>query len=53
VPQSDFVSLAALLRSPHQQLRKFRESVFLGEVQEGRRHGSGIMLYTNGRVYEG
>ena len=52
-PTSDLVDMSALLTSPRHTLKKFRESVFLGEIFEGRRSGIGIMVYVNGRVYEG
>lgn len=45
--------MPALLSSPLAQLKKFRESVFFGEIDGGKRIGLGLMLYVNGRVYEG
>ena len=36
------------------QVKRYRDAVYIGEVNEnGKRHGRGIMLYANGRKYEG
>lgn len=45
--------METIKNNPCLQLKKFRESVFLGEIQEGKRNGLGLMLYANGRLYEG
>jgi hypothetical protein len=39
--------------SPHLKLKKYKQSVYYGEYLNGKKHGKGIMLYENGRVYEG
>jgi hypothetical protein len=35
------------------KLKRYKTSVYYGEMKENKRHGKGIMLYDNGRVYEG
>ena len=52
-PKSDAVDVEALHNSENTKVKKFKESVFYGEMINGRRHGQGIMLYNNGRLYEG
>lgn len=39
--------------SEYLKLKKYKESVYYGEFVNGRRHGKGIMVYDDGRVYEG
>ncbi len=35
-------------------VKKFRDAIYIGEVNEkNQRHGKGIMIYQNGRKYEG
>ncbi len=35
-------------------VKKYKEAVYFGEVNmECKKEGKGVMLYTNGRVYEG
>ena len=34
-------------------IKRYKESLYRGEVQEGKRHGQGICVYEIGRVYEG
>jgi hypothetical protein len=45
--------METLQANPQTQLKKFRESVFLGEIRDNKRNGWGLMIYANGRVYEG
>lgn len=45
--------METLQTNPQTQLKKFRESVFLGEIRDNKRNGWGLMIYANGRVYEG
>ena len=33
------------------KLKKYKESIYYGEIQNGKRNGTGIMLYNNGRLY--
>ena len=34
-------------------VRKFPDAVFIGQIDNGKRHGKGLMRYKNGRQYEG
>ena len=35
-------------------VKKYKEAVYFGEIgSESKKEGKGVMLYTNGRVYEG
>ena len=47
------MDLAKLHSSDSLKLKKYKESVYYGEYVNGKRHGKGIMVYNNGRVYEG
>ena len=53
VPRSEMVDIAALRASAHLKLKKFKESVYYGEIVNLKRHGQGIMVYNSDRVYEG
>jgi hypothetical protein len=50
---SDVVDMTVLKGSPAAEIKRYRESIYWGEITEGKRHGQGIMLYPNGRFYEG
>lgn len=52
-PISDLLNWEELKSDPNAQLKKYRESVYYGAIVDGSRNGIGIMLYTNGRVFEG
>ena len=34
-------------------IKKYSDSVYLGELQDGKRNGFGVIVYRNNRVYEG
>ena len=36
-------------------MKRYRDALYVGEVSEGGkyRHGLGLMIYANGRLYEG
>jgi hypothetical protein len=34
-------------------MKKYKEAVYYGEFVNGKRHGCGIMIYDNTRLYEG
>lgn len=53
VPKSDIVDFEKLKNSPNLKLKKFREAAYYGEIVNGRRHGVGVIIYNNERVYEG
>jgi hypothetical protein len=35
------------------KLKKYKDSAFYGEIINGKRHGLGVMMYSNDRIYEG
>ena len=39
--------------SENTKLKKYKEAAFYGEFVNGKRHGLGIMMYKNRRIYEG
>ena len=45
--------MVRLRESPNLKIKKFKESAYYGEIVNGKRHGQGIMIYNNERVYEG
>lgn len=47
------LDIEGMKSSPHLKVKKFKESAFYGEIVNGKRHGQGIMIYNNDRVYEG
>lgn len=51
--RSKGLDLAKLKKSRHVKLKKYKESICLGEFFNGKRHGKGIMLYGPKRLYEG
>lgn len=53
VTKSDIIDLAQLKTSQNLKLKKYREAAYYGEIVNGRRHGMGVMIYNNDRVYEG
>ena len=55
VPQSQSfgTGLKKLHESPNLKLKKYKGSVYYGEFGNDKRNGVGIMVYDNGRLYEG
>jgi len=47
------VDIEKLKDSPYFTILKFQDAHYLGEIQDGLRHGKGIMKYKSGRIYEG
>ena len=35
------------------ETKRFKDSVYWGDTQDGKRNGRGVMLYAGGRVFEG
>jgi hypothetical protein len=50
---SKHIDLPALHQSKLLKLKKYKEAVYYGEQQQGKRQGPGIMLYNSGQHYEG
>jgi hypothetical protein len=53
VPCWRYFEIGKLRESGKLILKKYKESVYYGEVVDGKRQGMGIMLYNNNRIYEG
>ena len=51
--KSDLFDLETLKEAEDFVLWKFKEAVFIGQMQKGKRHGWGVMKYEGKRVYEG
>ena len=34
-------------------IKKYKDAVFKGEIQDKKRNGKGVIVYNNGRLYEG
>ena len=47
------LDLRTLKDSEFFTILKFSDAHYLGEIQNGLRHGKGIMKYKSGRLYEG
>lgn len=52
-PRSAMIDFEKLKSSSYLKLKKFRESAYYGEIVNSKRHGQGVMIYNNDRVYEG
>ncbi len=48
-----FIDIKALQESPNLKLKKYKNCVFYGIIQNGLKNGKGIMIYFNTRLYEG
>ncbi|KAL4441157.1 hypothetical protein ABPG74_002107 [Tetrahymena malaccensis] len=42
-----------LMTDPFLKLKKYKQSIFFGQYMNSKRHGKGLMIYNNGRLYEG
>ena len=42
-----------LRQSPEFGMKQYKDSVYRGELFNGKRHGLGVMQYRKARVYEG
>lgn len=51
-PESDF-RIDELHKSEALKLKRYKECAYYGDMLNGKRHGRGIMVYHNNRVYEG
>jgi hypothetical protein len=46
-------TIPEMIKSPYLKLVKDEHRVYFGEILEHRKHGRGISLYKDGRVFEG
>ena len=52
-PVFRLVNLEEVKKSNEYGSKKYTDAIYEGELVDGRRHGLGIMRYSNGRFYEG
>lgn len=52
-PRNKMITIDDLKKNPNTKVKRFKDCVFFGNVFNNKRHGLGIMLYKNGRIYEG
>lgn len=50
---TDLFDFEALKKSDKFAIKRYKESLYRGEIDDGTRHGKGICVYEIGRVYEG
>ena len=53
IPISSYVSINDLKLSSKLAIKQYDESIYLGEIENNKRHGIGFIKYNNGRIYEG
>jgi hypothetical protein len=53
VPRTDIIDLQKLRDSKYLKMKKYKEAAFYGEIINGKRHGKGVMIYQEDRIYEG
>lgn len=53
VPKNKEVTIDMIRNSLNTKIKRFKDSIYFGEMVNGRRHGKGIMFYKSGRIYEG
>lgn len=47
--ESTDIDLAALKLEPNYKEVRYKDALYLGGIQNGQRHGKGVMKYRNGR----
>lgn len=52
-PQSEFVNVKEMRQSGNLKLKRSKGFSYYGEIVNGKRHGMGVMLFDDGRVFEG
>ena len=50
---TDLFQFEELKSRPNFAIKRYKESLYRGELVEGNRHGQGICVYEIGRIYEG
>ena len=50
---TDLFSFEELKSRTNFAIKRYKESLYRGEIETGHRHGTGICVYEIGRVYEG
>ena len=49
----EYIDINRLHTSPNLKLKKYKESVYYGDFVNGKRHGEGIMVYSQGGMVLG
>ncbi|EAR82699.3 MORN motif protein (macronuclear) [Tetrahymena thermophila SB210] len=49
----DLFTMEQLNNDPNLKMKKYKQQVFYGIILNSKRHGNGVMVYQNGRIYEG
>lgn len=55
-PVSMLINMKELRESSKFGVKKFNDAIYMGELENvngGERNGKGVMVYKNGRIYEG
>ena len=47
------IDVQQLRESSYLKIKKYKDSAYYGEIVNGKRHGLGVMLYGNHRIFEG
>lgn len=50
---TDLFDFETLTQAEHFAIKRYKDSVYRGEIVDKQRHGLGVCVYENGRVYEG
>ena len=50
---TDLFDFEELKKKKHFAIKRYKESLYRGELVSGNRHGQGICVYEIGRIYEG
>ena len=51
--ESQVFDYEILRQAPEFGMKQYKDSVYRGELANGKRHGLGVMQYRKARVYEG
>ena len=53
IPESNEIDFEEMKSSPNFKRKKYNDAIYLGMIVKGKRDGKGVMIYKNGRLYEG
>ena len=49
----DLLNFDFIKEQPSFAVKNYKDSVYRGEIKDSKRHGKGVITYTNTRLYEG
>jgi len=52
-PRNKELSIPLLKSQGKLKVKRYKQCIYFGEIINAKRHGKGVMLYTDGRTYEG